>query len=449
MMDLPQPRVLLVGAYLCVLCASACDNATTSPGGANPGGALGGTAGTGITGGVGGVMAGDAAVIAGGTTGGDAAVGSVGGTSGGVADASIDAGNAFDAGIAPGSGDAAVEASSGTSWDGCDEFAMPPDCTIPDGAVLPGELRCTGLYANWQERKLRCGVKPYVPAHELWADGAGKKRYVWLPPGQKIDVSNPDEFDYPVGTRFWKEFHVGPEGNQTLGETRYLVKVPAGWLYTAYVWSRDGSNAIQQNDGVDDLFGTKHSVPSREQCKSCHIGRQNFILGWDFIMLGTGATGVTAGMLAQEGRLNGPALLDLKIPGDAVEQAALAYLHANCGVSCHNTALDSAANPSGLNLRLDVSALASPLMTGAAKGINRRPAPNAELVGLPARMYYNIRPGDPERSLILVRMDFRSSESETAMPPIGTHVIHRQGVDAVRAWIASMTEARGYPAPAP
>jgi hypothetical protein len=154
-------------------------------------------------------------------------------------------------------------------------------------------------------------------------------------------------------------------------------------------------------------------------------------------------------MLAQEGRLNGPALLDLKIPGDAVEQAALAYLHANCGVSCHNTALDSAANPSGLNLRLDVGALANPLATGAAKGINRRPAPNAELVGLPARMYYNFRPGDPERSLVLVRMNFRGSESETAMPPIGTHMIHQQGVAAVRAWIESMTEARGYPAPAP
>jgi hypothetical protein len=320
---------------------------------------------------------------------------------------------------------------------------------IPSGAVLPGELRCTGLYAGWQERKLRCGVKPYVPAHELWADGARKQRYVWLPPGQKVDVTNPDEFDYPVGTRFWKEFYVGPEGSQTLGETRYMVKVPAGWLYTAYVWSRDGTSANQQNDGVDDLFGTGHSVPSREQCKSCHIGRQNFILGWDFIMLGEGATGVTARTLAQEGSLNGldPLLLDLKIPGDTVERGALAYLHANCGVSCHNTALDAVGNPSGLNLRLEVAAMGSPHATGAADGINQRPAPNAELVGLPARTYYDIRPGDPDRSLVFVRMDFRGSE--TAMPPIGTHVIHQQGVDVVRAWIASMTEARGYPAPAP
>lgn len=166
-------------------------------------------------------------------------------------------------------------------------------------------------------------------------------------------------------------------------------------------------------------------------------------------MLGAGATGITAGALAQEGRFKGldPALLELAIPGDAVERAALAYLHANCGVSCHNTALDAAANPAGLNLRLEVGALGSPQATGAADAINKRPAPNAELVGLPARTYYDFRPGDPERSLVLVRMDFRGSE--TAMPPIGTHAIHQQGVDMVRAWIESMTEARGYPAPAP
>jgi hypothetical protein len=437
--------VCLLGACLCVL---ACDTGSSSPaGGGGNTSEAGVIVGDANTGGLtGGMIAGDAATgaVGGGLGGGDASVVAEGGV--GLADA----GTTLDAGAAPGgNGDGGAEAGSGGSWDGCDEFVMPPDCTIPTNAVLPGELRCTGLYASWQDKRLRCGVKPYVPAHELWADGAGKQRYVWLPPGQKIDVTNPDEFDYPVGTRFWKEFYVGPEGNQTLGETRYMVKVPAGWLYTAYVWSREGNSAIQQNDGVEDLFGTGHSVPSREQCKTCHLGRQDFILGWDFIMLGAGASGVTARTLSQEGLLNGlnPALLDLQIPGDPVERAALAYMHANCGVSCHNTSLDASANPAGLNLRLDVATLASPLSTGAADAINQRPAPNAELVGLPARMWYDIRPGDPDRSLMFVRMAIRGSE--TAMPPIGTHVIHQQGVDAVRAWIQAMTVERGYPAPAP
>ncbi|HEU5073755.1 MAG TPA: hypothetical protein VFU02_06270, partial [Polyangiaceae bacterium] len=225
----------------------------------------------------------------------------------------------------------------GSSWEGCDEFVPPSDCTIPEGAVLPGELRCTGLYSNWETRTLRCGVQAYAPAYELWSDGAAKQRYVWLPPGSSIDVSDPDDWDYPVGTRFWKEFHVGPEGAQKLGETRYLVRTEAGWLYTAYVWDEATTLANQVNDGVDDLFGTGHSVPSREQCKTCHNGRDEFILGWDFIMLGPGATGVTAQDLALAGQLSelDSAHLDVTVPGDEIERAALTYLHANCGVSCH------------------------------------------------------------------------------------------------------------------
>lgn len=342
-------------------------------------------------------------------------------------------------------------AGGGSGWDGCDEFVPPGDCTIPEGAVLPGELRCTGMYSNWDERTLRCGVTAYAPAYELWSDGAGKQRYVWLPPGSSIDVSNPDDWDYPVGTRFWKEFHVGPEGSQKLGETRFLVRAEAGWLYTAYVWNEEGTEANQINEGVQDLFGTGHSVPSREQCKACHNGREEFILGWDFIMLGPGATGVTAQALADAGQLGefDPAYLNPTVPGDAVEQAALTYLHANCGVSCHNTTLDATALPSGLYLRLELDALDSVLSTGAAAGINQLPGSNAmfgDLPNQPPEGYYDFRPLDPDRSLVLARMIFRGSE--TAMPPIGTHVAHQAGIDMVRAWIESMTEERGYPAPA-
>ena len=339
---------------------------------------------------------------------------------------------------------------TGSSWEGCDEFVPPPDCTIPDGAVLPGELRCTGLYSNWEMRTLRCGVQAYAPAYELWADGAAKQRYVWLPPGTTISVSDPDDWDYPVGTRFWKEFHVGPEGSQKLGETRYLLRSEAGWLYTAYVWDEEGTAATQHNDGVEDLFETGHTVPSREQCKTCHIGREEFILGWDFIMLGPGAIGVTAQDLADAGQLSelDTAHLAASVPGDEIERAALTYLHANCGVSCHNTTLDAAGNPSGLYLRLEMGALDSVHSTGAAAAINQLPGPNAmfsDLPDQPSEPYYDFRPLDPERSLVLARMIFRGSE--TAMPPIGTHVAHQEGVDMVRAWIESMTEERGYPAP--
>ena len=329
---------------------------------------------------------------------------------------------------------------------------MPADCTTASGAVLPSELRCTGLYEDWAARTLRCGVRAYTPAHELWSDAASKQRYVWLPPGTTIDVSNPDSPIYPVGTRFWKEFRVGPDGKQKLGETRYLLKVKGGWLYTTYVWSDDAAAAMQRNEGVEDLFGTGHGVPSREQCKTCHIGRPDFVLGWDFIMLGAGAKGVTMVDLANEGRLSGlkPEWLALKAPGDEVEQAAPSYMHANCGISCHNQTPKATGNPSGLFLRLEAAELDSVFSTDAVQsGMNRLPSPNAnyEGIALPNGDFYDFRPLDPERSLSLARMAYRGSVS--AMPPIGTHQIHPDGVAAVTAWVESMTEDRGYPAPAP
>lgn len=329
---------------------------------------------------------------------------------------------------------------------------MPADCTIPDGAVLPGELRCTGLYADWPARTLRCGIESYTPAHQLWSDGAGKQRYVWLPPGTAVDAKNPDDFVYPVGTRFWKEFHVGPTGRQRLGETRFLLKVQGGWLYTTYVWAEDGSNARQDNDGVEDLYGTGHGVPTREQCKTCHSGRPDFVLGWDFVMLGAGAAGITAADLARRRQLVGfdAALLDLEVPGDATERKALSYMHANCGVSCHNQTPNAEGKPSGLFLRLEVGEVAAVAATDAVtSGINRRPSPNAEYgeLAIPDGDFYDFRPLDPERSLSLARMNHRGSMA--AMPPIGTHQIDPEGIDALTTWISTMTPARGYPAPAP
>lgn len=438
---------VLLGAAGCGGGGSPGNDRGTSAAGVSGGGAVAGSAGAGAGGSAGGGTGGAGAGGAG-AAGAAGSAGSGGVPAAGAAGAGA-SGRAGAGGLAGSGGLGGGAAGDGHSWEGCDEFVLPPDCTIPDGAVLPGELRCTGLYSNWASRTLRCGVREYAPAHELWADGAGKQRYVWLPPGQTIDVSTGNDFDYPVGTRFWKEFHVGPAGSQKLGETRLMLRAEAGWLYTVYVWDEAGTTATQRNEGVEDLFGSGHTVPSREQCKTCHMGRPNFILGWDFIMLGEGATGVTARGLAEEGRFRNldPAMLELSVPGDEVEQKALAYLHANCGVSCHNTTTDATANPSGLYLRLDVASLDSPHSTPAVGAINQPPGPNAKVAGLPERMYYDFRPGDPERSLVFARMSHRGSD--TAMPPLGTHVVDPAGVAAVEAWIESMTEARGYPAAAP
>jgi hypothetical protein len=100
-------------------------------------------------------------------------------------------------------------------------------------------------------------------------------------------------------------------------------------------------------------------------------------------------------------------------------------------------------------LRLEVGEVSVQTTGVVTSGINRVPSPNAEMVGLPVPEggYYDVRPGDPERSLLLARMGVRGTG--TAMPPLGTHQVDEEGLATVTSWVQSMTEERGYPAPAP
>lgn len=406
-----------------------------------------------------------------GGTGASSSGGSLSG--GGGASGGADAGGgATPSGGAPGSGGAVSGGASSSAGGlggsaagaggggGCEPFIVPEDCEIPENAVLPGDLRCTGLYETTGEQRLRCDIKEYTPAYQLYSDNEEKHRYVWLPPGSQINLSDPDEFIFPVGTKFWKEFWVGPANQQVIGETRLLQKSDLGWIYTAYVWNEEGTAATQQNDGVEDLFGTGHTVPSREQCKSCHVGRQDFILGWDAFLLGTGqggaeqAGGITLADLdssdwlaPSEGK---DRALTLTIPGNSTERAALSYLHVNCGVSCHNQNTNATGKPSGLFLRLEDEELSDVHATDAlTSGMNRAASPNAELTDLPAQPdgYYDIRPLDPSRSLVAARMNYRGSAS--AMPPLGTHDVDEAGLELITTWINQMTEEQGYPAADP
>ena len=95
-------------------------------------------------------------------------------------------------------------------------------------APLPQTLRETGLYADWESKRVADGNLPYSPQYPLWTDGAAKRRWIHLPAGKFIDARKPDAWEFPVGTKLWKEFSFGRRV-----ETRYIERRASGWVYAS------------------------------------------------------------------------------------------------------------------------------------------------------------------------------------------------------------------------
>jgi hypothetical protein len=273
----------------------------------------------------------------------------------------------------------------------------------------PALLSQTGLYADFAARTPADGVLPYSVRYQLWSDGAEKSRFLWLPPGQTIDNTFADTWNFPVGTKAWKEFRVGAEAV----ETRYLEKTGPGrldWLRVAFVWREDGTDADAAPDGVRDARGTTHDVPSTVLCLQCHTGAPDGLIG-----------------VSAAGRFTASPAASYAVPGTGVVQDALAYLHSNCG-HCHGN-YHPIADIRTLRLWLPVGLTApedAPVYQTA--------------IGLTT--YHNVQgttvalvPGDPDASQIPTRMSLRGGEQ---MPPVGTEVVDEPAVATIRAWIEGM-----------
>lgn len=299
------------------------------------------------------------------------------------------------------------------------------------GAQPPLEGPCEGppgLYVAGSCETLAEGVRPYAPAHALWSDGAEKRRWVFLPAGATLDTSDPDEWVFPVGTRFYKEF--SRDGLRL--ETRLLEKTGedpglSSWRMTTYVWDETQREVREETMGVTDALGTPHDVPSRGDCSTCHRGATDLVLGFGAVQLAHDGPGVTLATLVAEGRLSAPIAPEAaQIPGDGSTQAALGYLHANCG-GCHR----GARAPGELRLRVAVG-LARPEDADTYVALEHTVA----YVGAPPAITAQIAPGSADASLLVWRMTQRAAEVQ--MPPLGTEQIDDAGLAAVRAWIDAL-----------
>src|SRR5512139_1057368 len=151
-------------------------------------------------------------------------------------------------------------------------------------APLPDRLSETGLFHPGAPETLRQGVFPFAPQYPLWSDGTTKRRWIYLPPGTAIDARDPDAWEFPPGTRLWKEFRHG----RAL-ETRYLERLADGrWRFAAYLWDVEGGDAVLAPEGGAVLAAGptgRYVVPSRTDCLACHEGAAVPVLGFSALQL--------------------------------------------------------------------------------------------------------------------------------------------------------------------
>jgi hypothetical protein len=311
--------------------------------------------------------------------------------------------------------------------------SVPPECL--DAGVPSPTLECAGLYSDVASKQLAPGVRVYAPAVPLWADGSGKNRWIVLPQGTTIDATDPNEWVFPVGTKLFKEF--SRDGIRV--ETRLFQKVKANtWVRATYRWNGDES-AATISGGVDIPWGDggTYHIPSGDECDECHRGRNEHIMGFEQVSLGLeGATGLTLSELVAENLITPPpARTKLTIGDDGTGAAAapLAWLHINCGTTCHNANENSYAYGAGMRLRLDATQL-------DGRSVVDFDSLRTTLGQMATTPTWNgqtrIVPGDADDSLLCKLISHRGQGQQ--MPPIASSIVDVPDSTLVQQWIDRM-----------
>lgn len=321
------------------------------------------------------------------------------------------------------------------------------------GATPPApRLSDTGLYDTGAQAGVHPGNLRFSPQYPLWSDGAAKRRWLHIPPGGAIDASRPAAWEFPPGTKLWKEFsHDRPI------ETRLIERRADGsWRYATYVWNEGGTDALLAPAGgiaalpVPSAPGGRYAIPSEADCRACHEGGAVPVLGVGALQLSPDRDRLAPhaeprtveeidllGLVARGWLRNlPPALLETPpriTAASPAERAVLGYLHGNCG-HCHSGG--DAAPPVDLMLGMGTGEspnAAAALRTLLAAQVRYR------IPGWPASAPLVAR-GRPEASVLPARM--RSRDPRVQMPPLGTRLADVEALALIEDWIRNLPQPR-------
>ena len=340
---------------------------------------------------------------------------------------------------------------------GCDDGGS--DEAAPPRPLLGGELPYETLseygffVGEMAAMEPTTGVVPYQVAAPLWADHAGKDRFIVLPEGSTIEVDGAEAWSLPSGSVVIKSFFYSkdrraPDQNVHVVETRLLIHEAEGWTGHVYVWNEAQTEAVRKVAGgrlrlefLDDggqPAEQSYVLPNTNQCKNCH--ENDDVMGLLGPVTRQLARPVKRGgeqvdqldWLASQGLFaaGAPSVEQPLVDpfGDAdLDLRARSYLESNCG-HCHRSGGHGGA--SGLVL---LASEERPSRFGVCK------SPVAAGTGSGGRLH-DIAPGRPEDSILVYRME--STDPKVKMPEIPNLLPHQPGIDLVSEWISAMT----YPA---
>ncbi len=294
------------------------------------------------------------------------------------------------------------------------------------------------------------GVVPYELNMPLFTDYAVKRRFVVLPKGTSADFNPDSVLQFPVGTVLIKTFcYPIDERKPTLGfrniETRLLINDAAkGWTAMTYVWDEAQSDALLEVAGDSkmvqyvDAAGKKHNfeyfVPNSNQCKGCHNKHERMTpIGPSARQLNGNLTYNTTvknqllhwkeiGLLS-----NLPDLSTVKKAASwssaDLDAKARTYLDINCA-HCHNKS--GPASSSGLFLEYNQQ-------DSTALGFNKAPVAAGKGSG---NLQFDLLKGKPKSSILWFRM--QSRDPGVMMPELGRTLLHEEGLQLIKEWIAKM-----------
>ncbi len=328
----------------------------------------------------------------------------------------------------------------------------------PSGGSFPEKLSETGLFSDLETLTPAPGVLPYEVNSALWSDGAGKQRWIALPAANSIQTTAQGSWQFPVGTVLVKHFALATNRDglreQRRLETRVFVHEELAWAGYTYKWLADASDAVLINESKSETYRISGNsrqgrsrpatnegqesdpqaktqtwtYPSRPDCMACHSPTSGSVLGFRSLQIndpiGSDQLAAFAGREFFANAIGNsfqyPTMPNPRNPRAGLEDRARAYLDANCA-NCHHP---NGPAPTEIDLRYQTDLS----LTGL---VDVRPLTDDLGLADP----WLIRPGEPEKSVLWLRMQRRDS---LGMPRIGSHLLDVDAIDLLRRWIETL-----------